>query len=266
MRGGSIVLSGLWRHITDNLGSYLGTLAVTVLVTTVSWPFRRLRESARRPVTVYLGSTWDELAEHRAAIRERLSRDPVVLVERSDIEPPEQQIRDATMFVGLYAWQYGASNGESDSHRELVSALDHHSGPRLRLWMVRKGQRGWSLGHEDTNYRDDDSPIGRLRRLVLQHNPQQLPNEPAELAREVATAVREVRRLEHRQSRYLDSLLDPRSFAVGAAVAVAASLYFAVRISVVGAASSFATVLLLSLACGAIAYLARVASTVSFLR
>ena len=67
------MLSDLWRNITDNLGSYLGTVVVTALVSFASWPFRRLRAASGKPVTVYLASTTEDLAKHEAAIEDQLT-------------------------------------------------------------------------------------------------------------------------------------------------------------------------------------------------
>jgi hypothetical protein len=258
-------LSGLWRAVTDNLGSYLGSVVVTALVAVVSWPFRRWREKAEEKVPVYLGATYAEMETHREAVKQRLTRQPVELVEDPGLDERKAAIEKATMFVGLYAWQYGEDDPavQSVSDAELAVAAEHHGGNRLRLWRVLRNQPGWTLGHEDDDYRRPDSRIGLLRARVERHRPEQLPSNPRDLARAVGEAVREVRRQEVPQSKYLDSVLDPQSFAVGALVAIGSSIYFAIRVS---ASGSFLTVLGLSLICGVAAYVIRVATSIWVLR
>ncbi|MBU2664811.1 DUF4062 domain-containing protein [Actinoplanes bogorensis] len=260
-------MTDLWRTITDNLSSYLGSVVVTALVAAVSWPFRRWRASAEEKVPVYLGASYDEMEEHREAVKKRLARQPVELVENPGPKKRAAAIEKAKMFVGLYAWQYGELDAtkRSVSDLELAVAAQHHGGNRLRLWRVLPRQPHWTLGHQDDDYNKPDSRIGLLRERVETHRPDQLPSDAGRLARAVADAVREVRREEIPQSKYLDSVLDPQSFAVGAFVAIGASIYFAIRLSAADA-GSFWTVLTLSLICGVAAYAIRVLTSIWVLR
>ena len=261
------MLSDLWRNITENLGSYLGTVVVTALVSFASWPFRRLRAASGKPVTVYLASTMEDLARHEAAIEERMRKTPVVLVRDPGKADREKAIGNADMFIGLYAWVYGEpeDDGRSAADHELDLAVKRFSDPRLKLWMVFKGEY-WSLDHADPDRAEPHSRIFRLRTRVQAHHPGPITVDTGKLSGAVLDAVRVVRRGKYPQSLILDNLLDARSFVIGAVVAITASLYFAIRIAVAGAPGSLPTVLLLSLACGAVAYLVRFATCTLFLR
>ncbi|GID30674.1 DUF4062 domain-containing protein [Paractinoplanes brasiliensis] len=253
------VISGFGEH----LGSVLGALVVTVLVAAFNWPFRWLRRKGEKAMAVYLGATPDELSRHREAVVARLGKDPVTLVEDPGPDARAKAIRDANVFVGLYGLEYGPreDGGKSAGHREFELAAARPGGRSLRLWQVDEVQ-AW-LRVPPT---PEPALLHELTAEVKEHTPKSMPLEPRDLAQQVAAAVREVRRAQVPESRYLDSLLEPRSFVLGALVAVGASLYFTIRIAATGAPASFTTVLLLSLACGVVAYLVRAGASIAFLR
>ncbi len=257
------MVADLLRHIGDHIGSYLGSVVVAALVFAGNRVLRPFREKAKRPVAVYLASTEDGLADHRAAVLEKLQGGVVVLEGPGD----RAQMDKADLFVGLYAWQHAPVDaaGESISRQELDHAYTRHGSSKLRLWIVLDSQH-WSPDLLDDDYKNMTSKIRVLRRRVFELSPAQLPGRPEDLAREVAAAVRERRRDMYEQSRIMDGLLDRSALLIGAAAAFAASVIFAVRIASTDAPHEFVTVLLLGLVCGLVGYAVRAAAAIWFLR
>ncbi|MBM2614147.1 hypothetical protein JIG36_01080 [Actinoplanes sp. LDG1-06] len=248
--------------ITDHIGSWLGSGVVMVLGAIVSWPYKKVREAAKKPVSIYLGHSEEEMEEHLDAVVYWLlhEKDAVSLVYAAPPDERENAIKHAQLFVGLYAWQYGKlqDNGKSVADEELTVVEQHRQAKRNSMWMTELGQRGWTYRHQDPNAQDESTPIGQLRKRVKSFEPQKLPSDAAALTRQLAATVRETRHALYPDSRRLARFLDPQALVLGAAVAAAASLTFAIWISAVDAPRSFFTVLWMSAVCGAAGYLTRV--------
>ncbi|MBB4691305.1 hypothetical protein [Paractinoplanes abujensis] len=205
---------------------------------------RYFRKPDDEKVLIFLGQTGPDLEGYRAAANDWLAGENAVEVVGSTGPKPD-------LVIGLYGLRYSAAAvSEFDSVKPAP-------GGRRRLWLLGPDSSYQTSGAQTSDPESQATEWAQLRARVDDKNPDPLPDSRVEFVRELVAAVHESRRAKF-PARRRTYLLDPQAFLIGGAVALTASIYFAIRTPDVTGWGTALLIALLSALSGVAGYAFRV--------
>ena len=153
--------------------------------------------------TIYLSSTYEDLKEHREVVYRALRKSGYNVIAMEDYVAADQrpvdkclkEVRDADIYVGIFAFRYGYVPPESHRNPSKLSIteLEFREGDNLKkpcLTFVVNESKAWPPMFDDARKAEDKGErINRLRKYLLTEKMGSSFSEPYELASLVQAAV-----------------------------------------------------------------------------
>lgn len=151
---------------------------------------------------IYLSSTFQDLKEYRRAVYEQLRKlrlDTVAMEddvagEKRPLAQCLQDVAEADVYVGVFAWRYGYIPSEYNPERRSITELEYEAAGehnKERLIFLLRDDAPWILSLMDSHSSEGDGgrQIQRFRAELSNRHVVGFFSTPDELAKEISAAI-----------------------------------------------------------------------------